>query len=189
MSAAINLSRSVTLSCAVMCCASFALNSGAWAAESYASSMADGMPQSMSITQNANFSQQNGHNESTGYGNSESVTQRSTAAAGYNSSMTGSGPATIVRNIASETETADLNNRVLPAKGIKQEAPAVVPASASGLIENNVKQKPSDFLSPGEAPAKVSSSIVTVNRVPRVKVQYWNQRRTQVSQRQGKVLR
>ncbi len=188
MSAAMNLSRSVTVSCVVMCCVTGAINSGAWAAESYASSMAGGMPQNMAITQNANFSQQDGHNESTGYFNNESVTERSTAASAYDSSLTGGpGPGLILKNMAADT--AELKNPILPASGIHSIAPAVMPAAASGLIENNVKQKPSDFLSPGEGAAKVSSSVVTVKRVPHLKVQYWNQSKTSISQRQGRVLR
>jgi len=136
--------------------ATVALSSGsAFGAESYASSMAGGMPESGAQMNASTMAGESGSNQSSGMSSSLSETQRSTGASGYNSSMTGGpGPGVVVRNIA--TDTAMMKNTMAKSDGSKTTA-------ANGLIENAVKQKPSDFVPTGTAASAPNSGAVNIS--------------------------
>jgi hypothetical protein len=159
---------------ALVCAISFSLGSAAMAAESEASSMAGGMPQSGATVSATSSAAETGSSQSSGSSSSLSSTDRSTAASAYDSSLTGAGPAVAVKNIA--TDTAALKNPTLPAGGIQS------PSNKNGLIQNDVNQKDIDLPANGGAASKLSgaspSTTAAKTRVPHEKVQYWNQRRS-----------
>jgi hypothetical protein len=180
MLAATNLSRSLIMRSALVCSISFSLGSTALAAESEASSMASGMPDSGATVSASSMAAVNGANQSTGSSSSHSSSERSTAASAYDSSLKGAGSAVAVKNVA--TDKTALRNPVLPARGASAIVPATAPAAANrnALIENDAKQKAADFATSGGATGSAhingaGPSTVTVNRVPHAKVQYWNQ--------------
>jgi hypothetical protein len=178
------LGKSIAVRCAIICCVGFSASSAALAAESQASSMAGGMSQSGATSENGSMAAQNGSSESSEHSASLSSTSRSTEASAYDSSLTGAGQPPVVKNVVGDN--AARKNAVLPASGVRGVSPATVPAAAEGhaapyanrLIQNDVKQKASDFATPGGATVNgAPPATVSVNRVPRAKVQYWNQRR------------
>jgi hypothetical protein len=149
---------------------SFGLGSAAMAAESEASSMAGGMPQSGATVSATSQAQESGSTQSSQSGSSLSTTDRSTAASAYDSSLTGSGPAVAVKNIA--TDSATLKNPMAPARGVQ------ATSNQNGLIQNSVKQKDSDFVTnstPTNSQLNGAKAAAVPARVPHAKVQYWNQ--------------
>jgi len=171
------LTRAFMVRSAVVCAISFGLGSKAMAAESQASSMAGGMPESGATVSATSSAVESGSNQASGSSASLSSTDRSTAAFAHDSEMMAAPPPVAVKNISNDKPASNRNLA-------RPTGTAPARSNQGSLIQNDVKQKEADFATAtsgqGKAQSKgtTTASVAAVPRIPHEKIQYWNQRKS-----------